>query len=636
MSDILYVVSGLLVGLAFQGGLFLFAIPFALVALVLAWLNRPSLPVAGGKSPTEASPILRRPTIADATTVGRILRPAATQIAPILSSRDTFSAYPGEGNSSLDKLKGNEIWKKIDDELDSVFRPILRALKTLLPKAHSVLLFFKTGDGKSFAIRQFASDSENYIHKFCLIADGAGVVGLLSRQDTNRILEGNLPNGKSLGYYVSSSLLPVHSVAGVPLCNGKKQRIGALVVDSLEQNVFTPEIIPILDSFASMFYMLSYKSYVSAANYREKKKFYELAAYQQKFFTTTLLKDTYKEIFEYVNQNFISDRIMILVFDDPEHEQGTVAFCRGEEEKWFEGRRFSLSDKGILPLAMRTHYPTERVLNRREYVPRLNDDEPQSNMLHYLFVQPCSMTMRNFAQNEPSELAICLERRSEEKFETLEKDLLRFMVNIAYFAYQRGMQFEHEQFEIYHDALTGLLNRRTIDERILELGRTNQEKNVGIMMMDIDHFKHINDTYGHQAGDAILKGIAARISSVADKGENLLARYGGEEFFVAIPGATSEILKETAEQIRMTVCSSPFDIHQTAPIPVSVSIGCYLAEKGFRGEISRAVRYADDALYRAKETGRNRVVEYQERPFDLNESVKSDAGSEGTSDVHDS
>ena len=347
MSDILYVVSGLLVGLAFQGGLFLFAIPFALVALVLAWLNRPSLPVAGGKSPTEASPILRRPTIADATTVGRILRPAATQIAPILSSRDTFSAYPGEGNSSLDKLKGNEIWKKIDDELDSVFRPILRALKTLLPKAHSVLLFFKTGDGKSFAIRQFASDSENYIHKFCLIADGAGVVGLLSRQDTNRILEGNLPNGKSLGYYVSSPLLPVHSVAGVPLCNGKKQRVGALVVDSLEQNVFTPEIIPILDSFASMFYMLSYKSYVSAANYREKKKFYELAAYQQKFFTTTLLKDTYKEIFEYVNQNFISDRIMILVFDDPEHEQGTVAFCRGEEEKWFEGRRFSLSDKGI-------------------------------------------------------------------------------------------------------------------------------------------------------------------------------------------------------------------------------------------------------------------------------------------------
>ena len=108
MSDILYIVSGLLIGLAFKGGLFLFAIPGALIALVLAWLNRPSLPT--NKANTATVPVLRATRTTDATAIGRILRPAVTQTSPTLSARDTFSAYPGDGDSSLHKLKGNEIW----------------------------------------------------------------------------------------------------------------------------------------------------------------------------------------------------------------------------------------------------------------------------------------------------------------------------------------------------------------------------------------------------------------------------------------------------------------------------------------------------------------------------------------------
>lgn len=187
------------------------------------------------------------------------------------------------------------------------------------------------------------------------------------------------------------------------------------------------------------------------------------------------------------------------------------------------------------------------------------------------------------------------------------------MVNIAYFAYQRGKQFEFEQFKMYHDALTGLLNRRTIDEKIDKLNQVHQTRNVGVMMMDIDHFKKINDTYGHQAGDAVLKEVASRIASVAQTGENLLARYGGEEFFVAIPDATETSLVNTAENIRTSVCSKPIDIQQGNPINVSVSIGCFLAAEDFHGEMLRAVQYADEALYKAKDSGRNRVIRYENR-----------------------
>lgn len=614
MSSLLFVVFGFLVGLSFRGGVFLLAIPFALVSLVLAWLNRPVYPESSDESSSGAIPVLRSGRTTDKTAFGKILRPAITQTGPTLATKDMFGAYPGDGEASFNKLNGNEIWTKLERDLDSVYNSSLGALRNLIPGAHSVLLLLKS-DRKSFRVRAFASEAENEINRNALISDGSGVVGQLAGRELARILEGDLPNGKSLGYYAVN--VAVHSVAGVPILNEKKERVGALIVDSLERNAFRSDQIPSLESFAALFYMLTYKSYTSASNYREKKKFYELSAYQQRFFKTTLLRDTYKEIFEYVSQNFVAERIMILVFH-PEKDEGMVAFCRGEDEERFEGMKFSLSDKGILPLAMMQHCAMERVFNgRSEYVPRITDQEPRNNSLRYLFVQPSSMTMHNAALNEPSEIAICLERRYAQHFDQLEKDLLRFMVNIAYFAYQRGMQFEHEQFEIYHDALTGLLNRRTINEEIVKLDKSRGEKNIGVMMMDIDHFKHINDTYGHQAGDAVLKEIASRISSVAAVDGNLLARYGGEEFFVAVPDATEVSLMAVAERIRLAVCTAPFDIFQGAPIDVSVSIGCFLVTGEFHGDMSRAVQYADEALYSAKENGRNRVVRYENRAFDL-------------------
>lgn len=613
MSSILFVVFGLLVGLSFRGGVFLLAIPFALVSLVLAWLNRSTLPDSTDRNSSGAIPVLRSGRSTDRTAIGKILRPAMTQTGPVLAAKNMFDAYPENGEASFDKLNGNEIWTKLEHDLDSVYRSTLEALRNLFPKAHSVLLLLKS-NRKTFIVRSFATESESEINRNAQIADGSGVVGQLAVRELSRILEGDLPNGKSLGYYAAN--VAIHSVAGVPILNEKKERVGALVVDSLERNAFLPGQIPSLESFAALFYMLTYKSYASAANYREKKKFYELSAYQQRFFKTTLLRDTYKEIFEYVSQNFAAERIMILVFQ-PEREEGTVVFCRGEDEELFEGMKFSLSDKGILPLAMMQHCAMERTfIGRSEYVPRVTDREPRNNSLRYLFVQPSSMTMHNAALNEPSEIAICLERRYAQSFDQLEKDLLRFMVNIAYFAYQRGMQFEHEQFEIYHDALTGLLNRRTINEKIANFDKSRAGKNVGVMMMDIDHFKRINDTYGHQAGDAVLKEIASRISSVAAVGENLLARYGGEEFFVAVPDANEDSLMTVAENIRLAVCKAPFDIHLGAPIDVSVSIGCFLVTEEFQGEMSRAVQYADEALYSAKESGRNRVVRYEQRAFD--------------------
>ena len=219
MSSILFVVFGLLIGLSFRGGVFLLAIPFALVSLVLAWLNRSTLPDSTDRNSSGAIPVLRSGRTTDRTAIGKILRPAMTQTGPVLAAKNMFDAYPENGEASFDKLNGNEIWTKLEHDLDSVYHSTLEALRNLFPKAHSVILLLKS-NRKTFIVRSFATESESEINRNAQIADGSGVVGQLAVRELSRILEGDLPNGKSLGYYAAN--VAIHSVAGVPILNEKR------------------------------------------------------------------------------------------------------------------------------------------------------------------------------------------------------------------------------------------------------------------------------------------------------------------------------------------------------------------------------------------------------------------------------
>ena len=155
------------------------------------------------------------------------------------------------------------------------------------------------------------------------------------------------------------------------------------------------------------------------------------------------------------------------------------------------------------------------------------------------------------------------------------------------------------------DPLTGSMNRRAILERLgEEMARAErQDTSVGVGMMDIDFFKRINDTYGHGAGDDVLREVVTR-SVLAMRPYDGFGRFGGEEFLMIIPGAGHSEVFGVFERIRAAVCGSPVETDGTK-IDVSVSIGA--ATSG--GEsMDAVVRAADDALYRAKDQGRNRVI----------------------------
>jgi two-component system cell cycle response regulator len=159
------------------------------------------------------------------------------------------------------------------------------------------------------------------------------------------------------------------------------------------------------------------------------------------------------------------------------------------------------------------------------------------------------------------------------------------------------------------DALTGLHNRRYLDNHLTVLFNRSVQRSrpLSVLITDIDRFKLVNDVYGHDAGDQVLKEFAARVRSTV-RGADLACRFGGEEFVVVMPDTTAEVAAAVAERLRLAVESTPFELRgtgQTLNITASFGISSRLSTVLASDEL---LKQADKALYDAKNGGRNRVV----------------------------
>ena len=164
------------------------------------------------------------------------------------------------------------------------------------------------------------------------------------------------------------------------------------------------------------------------------------------------------------------------------------------------------------------------------------------------------------------------------------------------------------EIEATHDALTGVWNRRAIMALIdRELSRGQRlDTPLSVTLLDIDHFKKVNDTYGHQAGDDVLVETASRFAGIV-RGYDAVGRYGGEEFVVAFSGCAPPHGAPAAERLRQRLCEEPVQTRVGA-IPITASFG--VAHAGADRPyvpVDTLIKAADRALYRAKASGRNRV-----------------------------
>jgi two-component system cell cycle response regulator len=156
------------------------------------------------------------------------------------------------------------------------------------------------------------------------------------------------------------------------------------------------------------------------------------------------------------------------------------------------------------------------------------------------------------------------------------------------------------------DSLTGLHNRRYLDAKLEPLIRRVGAGRAGlaVLVCDLDHFKALNDLHGHDAGDAALREFARRLSTTV-RPLDLVCRTGGEEFVVVMPGTSADLAALAAERLRRRIVSTPYQIAPGISVPVTVSIGVAAFDQGSGGVIGPG---GDEALYRAKQAGRNRVM----------------------------
>jgi two-component system chemotaxis response regulator CheY len=159
------------------------------------------------------------------------------------------------------------------------------------------------------------------------------------------------------------------------------------------------------------------------------------------------------------------------------------------------------------------------------------------------------------------------------------------------------------------DPLTGILNRRAFMERVNEeIHRATREKRpLSLIMSDIDHFKRINDTYGHQAGDRVLQRFARELTE-SSRAYDFVGRYGGEEFVACLPGADTKEAGSTAERIRRRVEAMKIVLpDRPDPVQITASFGTSTFRPASEDNLDQIFKRADDALYKAKKEGRNRV-----------------------------
>lgn len=168
---------------------------------------------------------------------------------------------------------------------------------------------------------------------------------------------------------------------------------------------------------------------------------------------------------------------------------------------------------------------------------------------------------------------------------------------------------EHRlQYQASHDSLTGVPNRDAIMRCFMRAVRAppEPEGGIGVLMIDVDHFKSINDSHGHDAGDRVLKVIASTLAHALRKSDRI-GRYGGEEFLVLTPESSPEGLRATAERLRTALAAiPPAEIGIAAPVTASVGGAIHLGV-GSESAMTAALQRADEALYRAKRSGRDRV-----------------------------
>jgi diguanylate cyclase (GGDEF)-like protein len=584
--SIFFFLSGLLAGISFLGGYYLYSAPLAVICGVFAWISQNQI----------HEPIPTKIQKSNDT------RKMSLKEKPI---KGTIFHTPEDPKPSSSEPDDRNLRKKLtveyEKELDDLLHDMLLLVFKTVPGVTSACLFFPSRKAGFMEMRAFVSVTES-VDPQAQIGPGFGVAALLLKEDCDLVLEGDIAGAMQLGYYHTEE--SIKSVAGVPIMV-KNRRNGALIVDSKNQAAFTGEHVSILKVAARTIGMISYRTYMDLEHLYQKQQMLSLMRYQRRFFQNMTVKDIYLHIESYVKEHLPFDRLLVLALKPGSQDEGLVVHCNGADEPYFMNQPFQLSDKGLLLLAFLKNLSITRSFRPDEVVVRIKPEEPVQKSFQSLMAVPVVTDSRSTMV----EAVICVESKHLKRFTEHQLSLLQSIADLAGFALARARAFEDQRHKAARDSLTGLLNHRSFMDKLQKesVRAMRMGYPMAIVMIDIDHFKRINDVFGHPAGDIILKETAVLLSNQIRTHVDFAGRYGGEEFAICIMNPGLQDLAVLTERMRAAISQNLFEIGRPDPVKITLSLGVAVFPIHSK-KVSEVLELADQALYTSKTQGRDRVT----------------------------
>ncbi|MCX7990436.1 MAG: sensor domain-containing diguanylate cyclase [Proteobacteria bacterium] len=532
------------------------------------------------------------------SSVGYLLRKERTEKREyknkLLDIKEGAKRVFGEEEDTILALKS----EKREESLQQTYKLFEERLLNILERVKDFLApytvcFVKIKeDGKYYRVVDAISDND-YLRYNEDISLEEGVIGWIAKYGKDLNLKDYRGSKTSLNYY--DRYVPIKSFLGIPVFLNEKV-FGVLFIDALEGDIFTKETENILRISASQIEDALQNTRLLQQINQQSKEFKALYDASKNMLTFVKLEETIGGFLELLRP-FIKYDYAIMTLKDEEGVQ-KIKVQKGLDDGIID-KTVSDNTLACWTIKHKTMLDIKDYGEKKRKVPLLSDDI-KIKYVNRLIIMPIII------ENEEQEGTLILCFREEGPTE-YEKNLLEILTNQLTISIAKALYVEKINMMATTDGLTGVYNHRHFQERfseLLERGKRYDEI-FSLILLDIDFFKKVNDTYGHPVGDLVLKKVSQKIKSSTRK-IDIVARYGGEEFAIILPNNSKDSAYKFAERLRKEI-SDMTVVFESGKLNVTVSMG--IAEFPVDGtEKKDLLEKADKCLYEAKKQGRNRVI----------------------------
>lgn len=468
-------------------------------------------------------------------------------------------------------------------------------------RSYSALGFIFDPQKQVFTLNSSQSKSIHII-KHVEIPLGEGIVGTIGTERRSFMTGDFRVYTKELHYYSKEE--QINSILAMPIISGDNELLGTLVLDSKDTHAFKDIDKDTLKRFSYLAAALITTARMRSFQERSAKTFQMFYQASHQFTTAFKAEDVFEVLFGVIPTVVPCTRQVGIVFNE-ENDNGKVVSVWGNSPDLIPGFTFPMN-AGLYSFAFQKRKPAiindYRQFTERYY--RFIPNEPQNPSIRSLIIFPI------IDDEQRCRGLFSIESDQPNIFYGDTEQVLTTLIENASVAFIRAILYQHMEQLATTDGLTGLNNHRHFQELLSrEIERSRRyNRPLSLLLMDIDHFKSFNDTYGHPVGDLVLKEISQCIRH-SIRQNDIPARYGGEEFVVIIPESSEKGALTIAERIRCTIEQHTI-ISLDRKLKVTVSIGgSSFPDKAPTQQ--QLIDTADRALYQAKENGRNQVMPYQ-------------------------